>query len=136
MKANLMFGLQIQRSGNVEFPEYQKYMDILMRIILSPVTFSHRLTEEEWRHFFTFMDILYGNALKEWLSKYNHLSEQEIALCYFCYIGIRHNNQAVFFGLSPQSLSKRKQRLKNKLAIPQSMSLKDAIIKSQPHLSI
>lgn len=35
-----------------------------------------------------------------------------------------------------QSLSKRKQRLKNKLAIPQSMSLKDAIIKSQLHLSI
>lgn len=127
MKANLMFGLQIQRSGSVEFPEYQKYMDILMRIILSPVTFSHRLTEEEWRHFFTFMDILYGNTLKEWLSKYNHLCAQEIALCYFCYIGIRHNNQAVFFGLSPQSLSKRKQRLKNKLAIPQSLSLKDAI---------
>lgn len=35
-----------------------------------------------------------------------------------------------------QSLSKRKQRLKNKLAIPQSRSLKDAIIKSQLHLSI
>lgn len=73
----------------------------------------------------------YGNTLKDWLSKYNHLSEQEIALCYFCYIGIKHNNQAVFFGLSPQSLSKRKQRLKNKLAIPQSRSLKDAIINTE-----
>ncbi len=28
----------------------------------------------------------YGNALKIWLAKHDCLSEEEIALCYFCYI--------------------------------------------------
>lgn len=104
--------------------EYQKSVNILMRIILSPVTFSHKLVTEEWKQLFTLMDILYGDTLKNWLTKHDCLSEEETALCYFCYIGIKHRNQAIFFGISSQSLSKRKQRLRDKLMIPQGMSFK------------
>ena len=79
---------------------------------------------EEWKQLFALMDILYGNALKIWLAK---LSEEEIALCYFCYIGVKHKNQSIFFGISLQSLSKRKQRLRAKLKIPRGMSFKDVV---------
>ena len=71
--------------------------------------------------------ILYGNALKIWLAKHDCLSEEEIALCYFCYIGVKHKNQSIFFGISLQSLSKRKQRLRAKLKIPRGMSFKDVV---------
>ncbi len=57
--------------------------------------------------------------MKIWLAKYDCLSEEEIALCYFCYIGVKHRKHIVLFGVSTHSLSKRKQCLKDKLMIPQ-----------------
>ena len=98
-----------------------------MHTILSPVTLCHKLITEEWKQLFALMDILYGDALKNWLADYNYLSEEEIALCYFCYIGVKHKNQSIFFGISLQSLSKRKQRLRAKLKIPRGMSFKDVV---------
>ena len=74
---------------NEEFFKYQKSINILMHTILSPVTLCHKLITEEWKQLFALMDILYGNALKIWLAKHDCLSEEEIALCYFCYIGVR-----------------------------------------------
>lgn len=121
--------LNIAQLSDISFSEYSKSMNILMHLILSPVTFCNKLTTEDWKQLFNFMDILYGSTLKVWLEKYNCLSEEEIALCYFCYIGIKHSNLSIFFGISPQSLSKRKQRLKNKLTIPKTMSLEDFIKK-------
>ena len=38
-----------------------------------------------------------------------------------------HKNQSIFFGISLQSLSKRKQRLRAKLKIPRGMSFKDVV---------
>ena len=86
---------------NEEFFKYQKSINILMHTILSPVTLCHKLITEEWKQLFALMDILYGNALKIWL--------------------------AIFFGISLQSLSKRKQRLRAKLKIPHGMSFKDVV---------
>lgn len=122
-----IYTLGISHPEDNRFSEHQKYIHILMDTILSPVPFSHQLKAEEWKRLFILMDILYGNALKIWLSVYDCLSEEEIALCYFCYIGVKHKNQAVFFGISSKSLSKRKQRLKDKLRIPQGISLEEAM---------
>lgn len=61
----------------------QLYLNILMHTILSPVTLCHKFVAEEWKQLFVFMDILYGDALKFWLAKYDCLSEEEIGLCYF-----------------------------------------------------
>ena len=58
---------------------------------------------------------------------FKNMVEEEIALCYFCYIGVKHKNQSIFFGISLQSLSKRKQRLRAKLKIPRGMSFKDVV---------
>lgn len=127
MHTNLVYELRTSCLDYEEYFEYQKSINILMHTILSPVTLCHNLITEEWRQLFALMDILYGDVLKIWLAKYDCLSEEEIALCYFCYIGIKHSNQAVFFGVSSHSLSKRKQRLKDKLMIPQGMSFKDAV---------
>lgn len=127
MNTNFACGLTAICPDDEAFSGYQKYIDILMHTILSPATLCHILVAEEWKRLFALMDILYGDALKIWLAKYDCLSEEEIALCYFCYIGVKHRNQAVFFGISSHSLSKRKQRLKDKLMIPQGMSFKDAV---------
>lgn len=124
---NVNRGLKAVCSDKEKFPEHQKYINMLMGIILSPTTLCHTLAAEEWEQLFALMDILYGDALKKWLAKHDYLSEEEIALSYFCYIGIKHRNQAIFFGISSKSLSKRKLRLKNKMLIPQGMSFRDAV---------
>lgn len=111
--------------NKTELSRYCQPLKMLMQLMLSPTTLRSRLTMEEWRNLFEFMDILYGNTLRVWLRKYDCLSKEEIALCYFCFIGIKHPNLAVFWGISSQSLSKRKQRLKNKLGISQFISLND-----------
>ena len=102
MNTNLVYGLRTSCLDNEEFFKYQKSINILMHTILSPVTLCHKLITEEWKQLFTLMDILYGNALKIWLAKHDCLSEEEIALCYFCYIGVKHKNQSIFFGISLQ----------------------------------
>lgn len=127
MDTNFACGLRAVYPDDEDFAGYQKYLNILMHIIQSPASLCHILVAEEWKQLFVFMDILYGDTLKIWLGKYHCLSEEEIALCYFCYIGIKHRNQAVVFGISPRCLSKRKQRLRSKLMIPQGMSFKDAV---------
>lgn len=127
MNTNLACGLRAVYPDDEDFARYQEYINILLHIILSPATLCHILVAEEWERLFALMDILYGDTLKIWLAKYDCLSEEEIALCYFCYIGVKHRNQAVFFGISSHGLSKRKQRLKDKLMIPQGMSFKDAV---------
>ena len=127
MNTNLIYISENCNLDDERFFGYHKYVNILMCIILSPKTLCHKLVAEEWGQLFILMDILYGDALKNWLADYNYLSEEEIALCYFCYIGIKHRNQAIFFGISSQSLSKRKQRLKDKLAISHTISLEKAI---------
>ena len=127
MNTNLIYISENCNLDDERFFGYHKYVNILMCIILSPKTLCHKLVAEEWGQLFILMDILYGDALKNWLADYNCLSEEGIALCYFCYIGIKHRNQAIFFGISSQSLSKRKQRLKDKLAISHTISLEKAI---------
>lgn len=127
MNTNFAYELRTSYLDNEEFIEYQKSINILMHTIQSPVTLCHQLITEEWKHLFALMDILYGDALKIWLAKHDSLSEEETALCYFCYVGVKHKNLAIFFGISSQSLSKRKQRLRDKLLIPQGMSFKDAV---------
>ena len=77
--------------------------------------------------FFCFIDLVNCIGLYIWVAKHDCLSEEEIALCYFCYIGVKHKNQSIFFGISLQSLSKRKQRLRAKLKIPRGMSFKDVV---------
>lgn len=105
MNTNLIYISENCNLDDERFFGYHKYVNILMCIILSPKTLCHKLVAEEWGQLFILMDILYGDALKNWLADYNYLSEEEIALCYFCYIGIKHRNQAIFFGISSQSLS-------------------------------
>lgn len=111
----------------IDSSKYYNSFNLLMQLILFPIPFCHKLTHQDWKQLFDCMDTLYNNSLSNWLKKYTNLSEEEIALCYFCRIGIKHVNLAIFFSISPQSLSKRKQRLKDKLGIPHSMSLEDVI---------
>lgn len=113
---------------NAEASQYKESFQILVCVIQSPPTaLSHSLMAEQWKQLFALMDVLYGDTLRVWLSWHDCLTDEETALCYFCYIGIKHKNQAAFFGISAQSLSKRKQRLKDKLMIPHQISLEDAI---------
>ena len=104
--------------------EHQQSIAVLIQLIQSPISLCHKLTSEDWRQLFNCMNVLYGNKLELWLTQFHNLSKEEIALCYFCHIEIKHTNLAIFFSISPQSLSKRKQRLKNKLINQQPLEIK------------
>ena len=67
MNTNFACGLTAVCPDDEAFSGYQKYIDILMHTILSPVTLCHILVAEEWKRLFALMDILYGDALKTWL---------------------------------------------------------------------
>lgn len=108
----------VQSLTTHSFFEYDKAFNILMQLKLVPVTLADKLVAEDWLQLFDYMDILYGNVLKLHLAKYDSLSYEETALCYFSYIGISNINMAIFFGISIQSLCKRKYRLKSKLIVP------------------
>lgn len=97
------------------FLEFYKSINILMQLRVTPVALCSKMVSEDWKKLFNCMDILYGDALKTWLTDYDSLSNEDIALCYFCHIGISNVNMATFFGISVQSLFKRRQRLRKKL---------------------
>lgn len=125
MNKNLI--LECEYQNRIDFSKYYNSINIILQLILYPIPLCHKLTSEDWKQLFDYMDIMYGDALKRWLTKYDNLSDEEIAFCYFCRIGIGHANLAIFFCVSPQNLSKRKQRLKIKLRIPQKTSLEDVV---------
>ncbi|WP_288359751.1 hypothetical protein [uncultured Bacteroides sp.] len=105
----------IQSLETLTFSEYFQSFNILIQLILSPVPLSSKLMSEDWKQLFKCMDILFNHKLKIKLDNYTCLSNEEIALWYFFHIGIKNINLAIFFGISIQSLCKRKQRLKDKL---------------------
>lgn len=105
------------------FSEYAKPFNIFMQLLLSPVPLCAKLTSEDWKQLFKLMDILYCNQIKSGLTISRWLSDEEMGLWYFCRIGIKNYNLAIFFGIAIQSLCKRKQRLKDKIQQLQNRSL-------------
>lgn len=73
------------------------------------------------------IDLIHGNKLKSYLSNHQGLSEDDILICYFIYAKIKNPTQASFFNITSTSLSKRKNRLKDKLHIQMPLSLEQAL---------
>ena len=72
--------------------------------------------------------MLYGNSLRKFIDQYQKQHDEEldrrvVAICYFEYIKVKHARQAAILRVSAQALSKRKQRLKIELGVPDMASV-------------
>lgn len=72
--------------------------------------------ETEWQNLFTIIDWFYGGCLSEELAEYT-LSSQELKLCYLVRARLCNKTVATLFNITPQSVLKTKQRIKNKLSL-------------------
>ena len=78
--------------------------------------------ETEWQNLFTIIDWSYGNCLLKELCDY-YLSSQELKLCYLVRARLCNKAIAILFNITPQSVLKAKQRIKNKLSLSVADSL-------------
>ena len=77
------------------------------------------------------------NSLRKFIDQYQkqhdgELDREVVAICYFEYIKVKHARQAAILRVSTQALSKRKQRLKIELGIPDMASVGRTIKKVCP----
>lgn len=82
--------------------------------------------EEEWTNLFTVIDWFYGNRLSDELDGCC-LSGQELKLCYLIRARLCNKTVALLFNITPQSVIKAKQRIKNKLSLTATDSLDEYI---------
>lgn len=85
--------------------------------------------ETEWQHLFTVIDLLYGSSLSENLASFS-LSAQEMKVCYLIRCRLSNKAVATLFNITPRSVVKTKQRIKNKLSLSANDSL-DKYIQQQ-----
>lgn len=72
--------------------------------------------EAEWQNLFIVIDMFYGGCLSEELNSFG-LSAQELKLCYLIRIRLCNKAIADLFNITPKSVLKTKQRIKNKIGL-------------------
>lgn len=70
----------------------------------------------EWKNLFTVIDLFYGGCLSDKLASF-HLSFQEMKLCYLVRARLNNKVIAILFNITPRSVLKAKQRIKNKMLL-------------------
>lgn len=70
----------------------------------------------EWEDLFTVIDLFYGGCLSDKLASF-HLSFQEMKLCYLVRARLNNKAIAILFNITPRSVLKAKQRIKNKMLL-------------------
>ena len=88
----------------------------LLKLHLTPAYGIIR-NEYEWQNLFAVIDLLYGD---DWLPadlETNHLSQQELKLCYLVRARLTNKAISLLFNITPKSVLKAKQRIKIKLSL-------------------
>lgn len=107
-----------------EYLKYHSALCILIQVFTTPhFGACGYLNSEDWNQLFDFVDLVRDDSLRKRLPSCEVLSELDQAVCYFTYLGVKHCNQADFFGITSESLIKKKQRLKKKMGFKSSSSL-------------
>ena len=103
-------------------------INLLVRILTCDLSEIKTLKVDDWEGLFQCIDLLYGNSLRKFIDQYQKQHDEEldrkvVAICYFEYIKVKHARQAAILRVSAQALSKRKQRLKIELGVPDMASV-------------
>ena len=103
-------------------------INLLVRILTCDLSEIKTLKVDDWEGLFQYIDLLYGNSLRKFIDQYQKQHDEEldrrvVAICYFEYIKVKHARQAAILRVSAQALSKRKQRLKIELGVPDMASV-------------
>ena len=91
-----------------------KQTNILKELRLSP---KYIKTEGEWEDIIEAVDILYDNYTVRLRKQFSSLTESDLQIC--CLIKLHLNNStiATLTGISPASVTKRKQRMKERMSL-------------------
>lgn len=104
-------------------------LHILIQVLTEPsYSACDQLNSQDWCSFFDLLDLIQGNSLREKLPANETFSDIELCLCYLVRIGVKRSNQLSFLGVTTDTLTKRKQRLKAKIGFEGSVSLGNAIL--------
>lgn len=78
--------------------------------------------ESEWHNIFVVIDLFYGGCLSDKFVSCQ-LSTQELKLCYLVRARLSNKAVSILFNITPRSVLKAKQRIKNKLNLSAADSL-------------
>lgn len=94
--------------------QLMKQTTILKELRLSP---KYIKTEGEWEDIIEAVDILYDNYTVRLRKQFSSLTESDLQIC--CLIKLHLNNStiATLTGISPASVTKRKQRMKERMSL-------------------
>ena len=103
-------------------------INLLVRILTCDLSEIKTLKVDDWEGLCQCIDLLYGNSMRKFIDQYQKQHDEEldrrvVAICYFEYIKVKHARQAAILRVSAQALSKRKQRLKIELGVPDMASV-------------
>lgn len=90
-----------------------KAVELLNRMKNKP-TFMPVSSKEEWQVLTDFMDILY-DGYSQTIRNLRGLTERDRELCYLMRLGFTTGQMAVFYGISPGSVTKAKFRIQKKM---------------------
>lgn len=127
----------LKESDIKNVPGLYQSINLLVRILTCDPLEIESLKVDDWEGLFRCIDLLYGNSLRKFIDQYQkqhdgELDREVVAICYFEYIKVKHARQAAILRVSTQALSKRKQRLKIELGIPDMASVGRTIKKVCP----
>ncbi|PLX24028.1 MAG: hypothetical protein C0599_03055, partial [Salinivirgaceae bacterium] len=79
--------------------------------------------DDDWESFKLHFEQVNGEFFNKLTNKYNDLSQGDLRLCAYLYINLNAKEIAQIFNISPDSVRKRKQRLREKLQLDKDTDL-------------
>ena len=87
---------------------------VLKELRLSP---KYIKTQGEWEEIIESVNVLYDNYTIRLNQRYQSLTESDIQICILIKLHLNNSTIATLIGISPASVTKRKQRLKERMGL-------------------
>lgn len=91
-----------------------KQTAILKELRLSP---QYIKTQGEWEAIIESVDILHDNYTLRLRERFPSLTESDLQICCLIKLHLNNNTIAILTGISPASVTKRKQRMKERIGL-------------------
>ena len=94
--------------------QLMKQTTVLKELRLSP---KYIKTQGEWEEIIESVNVLYDNYTIRLNQRYQSLTESDIQICILIKLHLNNSTIATLIGISPASVTKRKQRLKERMEV-------------------
>lgn len=104
---------------NITLQEREKFLLdqlIINHEVLNKLKYSPQfIKEEQWPSIVNTINVLYNNYAVRLKAEYSNLTEEDVRYCCLIELHLTTSNIAILMAVSPTSVSKRKQRIKEKM---------------------